>query len=298
MTKGFSKTNIQRKPKKTTKILIITALICCVLGGTLLLVGDWLNSRTLAFGFLFLSLTIAPLLGAIASVIEFGGKRPLAKLLLSVSIFILSMVSIVNARFLIVGLVPYLYMPPAITPKNLDIYKECIELARNHEEYMNLALLRKGWVTLDGTDYLSSFWPSQRKVLLEAFSEDELSKIQELAASLDRIMCPKFQRDGDFILFYKSANCFFPMVLREFYYIFPAGHGVLYSLNSANPNEVDSEFLNGSKPFINISGNWYLSRRLLLSGHRSDSLYSVPKSLVDHSLQIEAIDPNELHEFD
>ncbi|MHC4103882.1 MAG: hypothetical protein ACYSR9_02990, partial [Planctomycetota bacterium] len=244
-------TNVQRKPKKTTKILIITALICFVLGGTLFFLADWLNSKTLAFGFVFLSLTVAPLLGAIASVIEFAGKRPMGKLFLIVLIFILSTISIANARFLIVGVLPYLYMPPAITSKNLDIYKECIELARNHNEYKNLGLLRKGWVTLDGTDYLSSFWPSQRKVLQEVFSEDELSKIKELATSLDRVMCPKFQRDGDFFLFYKSANCFFPMVPREFYYIFPAGHGVLYSLNSANPNEVDSEFLNGSKPFIN-----------------------------------------------
>jgi hypothetical protein len=126
----------------------------------------------------------------------------------------------------------------------------------------------------------------------EAFSKDEKMKMEELSRQLGRIKCHKFQREDDMVLFYRMA-WYSPPLLDNRSFL-PVAPGVLYSLSGKNPNEISSEVLNVSKPFIHITGNWYISRRLNLKGMRLDTLYSVPKSLIDRSLQIDGVEPNDL----
>jgi hypothetical protein len=80
--------------------------------------------------------------------------------------------------------------------------------------------------------------------------------------------------------------------------LLPAAPGVAYSLHGENPNEIDSEVLNAAKPFNRIAYNWYMSRKLILAGSRSERQISIPKALIDHSLRMDGIDPNELQRFD
>ena len=104
--------------------------------------------------------------------------------------------------------------------------------------------------------------------------------------------CVKVEKNSDIVLFYKVNSIF-----QENPFLF-YGHGVAYSLNGEDPNKIESGTLKRHKPFIKISNNWYVSRRLLLGGPRADMLTSIPKALIDHSLKIDGIDPNELHKFD
>jgi hypothetical protein len=138
----------------------------------------------------------------------------------------------------------------------------------------------------------------ERERASKVLSEQEITEMEDLCHQLFRVRCVLFQRDNDFLLFYKMASS--PELLDPgFRYVFvPTSAGVLYSLKGENPNEIDSEVLNDGKPFLKIVGNWYMSRHLILIGPRSDKPVSIPSSLIDHSLRVDRLDPNELHRFD
>jgi hypothetical protein len=195
---------------------------------------------------------------------------------------------------------PIVYTPPAITPENLSVFDKCIEFVQNHDRYRNLTLSRWRWVSISRDEFylLRSSSPGDKTE--EFFSESEITEMEILAKQLHSISCQEFRRDNDIVLFYKTLTpippvpktsdeqlSYLPHAAYAVLRILPSGPGVAYSLNGKNPNEIESEVLNAAKPFIHISGNWYLSRRLMLRGLKSEIPYSIPRSLFDHSLYIE-----------
>jgi len=180
---------------------------------------------------------------------------------------------------------PHIYAPPALIPNNLMVYNECIKFLKNHDEHKNIGLWR-GLLCIDDDMYSPSMY-LQIKGTKESFSENDIYEIKELIKQLFSIRCIGLQRHDEMVLFYKNAN-----------YILPSRHGVLYSLNGESPNEADIKNLDDAKPFIKIIGNWYISRKLCLRGPRVDVQASIPKALIDHSLRIDGIDPNDLTRFD
>ena len=178
-------------------------------------------------------------------------------------------------------ILPYLYSPPAITSSNLRAYMPGVIFLQNHDLYKNFKLSLRDWISL-GDDFNPLFFKDPHSF----FSEEEFDEIRRIREQLYRVKCLRFLRDDNVILFYKNGNR-----------ILPVGPGVLYSLDGKNPNEIDSEVLNTAKPFTKITGNWYMSRKLMLRGPRQDTPTSIPKALFDRSLYIDRIDPNELHKF-
>lgn len=276
---------------------VFLGLIIClftILFVFLMFIVSW--RRLIEFSLLYL-LVLAPLLGLIASIISFQDEGLIGQILTGL-IFIMIIPPMIFGRFFLIRSLPCIYTPPALTFKKLAVYKECIRFVKNHDEHKNLTLLRKGYVSLDGNSFFSETWPRERQMLKEAFSEDEMIRIKELGRALDRIMCPKFQRCGSIVIFYKSANSLVTLVGPELYNFLPQGCGLLYSLNGENPNEIDNEVFNAAKPFIHITGAWYMSRCLMLGGWGSKKSFCTPKSLIDHSLHLDGIDPNELQTLD
>ncbi len=227
-------------------------------------------------------------LAILAIVISFRTKDTTSRVLAIIFIIFLSPLMVVVLHHMLDSALLHIYTPPAITCDNLHIYNECVEFVKDHDEYKSLIVNRWTQILVTTTE------PNQRKHyfynLREArkiFSKDEIATVEHLSKQLQRIKCHKFQRDNNMVLFYRMAGLFPPIA-----------PGVLYALDGENPNEIDSEILNAAKPFNRIAYNWYMSRKLVLSGLRSDIQTSIPKALIDHSLRMDGIDPNELQRFD
>ena len=202
-------------------------------------------------------------------------------LLIKLVLFFLLLLIMVAPVFLNIYL-PYIYSPPALTPKSIEIYNRWIQLIKNHNQYSFRVGLHGG-ITLQNENevlYSNEAW--------KCFSEGERVDIDNLChghyrlESLERVF-----RVSNIVLFYKDGN-----------YIFPKGPGVAYSLNGENPNNIESKIISEAKPFIKITGNWYLSRNLILRESRTDELFSIPKALIDRSMDISRISEEELHRFD
>jgi hypothetical protein len=234
-------------------------------------------------GFLFL-FVIGTVLSIIASVISLRSKNFLRGAIAILLIFFLSILLILFAPYTLQRALSYIYTPPALTSKNVRVYNRCIRFVKSYDEFKNLrwwrGLLYAGVRVYSPHDFLLN-----EKIQKDSFA-DNMDETETLFKQLYIVKCAEFERYDDMVLFYKAI------------YVLPTGPGVLYSLSGKNPNEINSNVLNTAKPFIKINGNWYMSRHLMLRRPRINSLVSIPKSLIDHSLRIDGIDPNELNRFD
>jgi len=240
------------------------------------------------FSILFLFI-VAPVLCIISLAnILFRIKELSARFLAVAAIVCLSIPVAISIPMVLASNLPFIYTPPALTPDNLKVYNECIKFVGNHNEHKNLAFTRRKWLLVSFGD---RFYSLRHLRVKEVFPEHEITGLKTLADQLKSIKCHKFQRDNDVLLFYKMAHYALPFPdLIEYYSSFlPVGPGVLYSLNAENPNEIDSEVLKAAKPFVKSAGHWYISRKLVLRGPRSDIPTSIPKSLIDHSLRTKGL---------
>jgi len=235
-------------------------------------------------GIFFVSLILLILALLLCGYILFRAKTTAYRLVAIVFISFL-VVIMGDSRHFRSFVLSHVYTPRAITPRNVIILNGCIEFVKGHKEFKSI-VLRHGHILIEGKIYLPKDLLYAEKTK-DFFTESNVDILPSLFHQLDSIRFLQFQRECDMVLFYKKANR-----------ILPTHPGVAYSLNGENPNEIEAEALDALKPFTKIVGNWYVSRKLLLRGPRSDIPTSIPKSLIDHSLRIDGIDPNELHKFD
>lgn len=256
----------------------IAAIICLILGAIGFYFGLQLNYLLLLFTSLLLLTIVVPLLGIITTVICFRRKRLKGRCLSILIIFLLTVPLIYMLQLLLSAILPLIYTPPALTSNKLAIYNNCIKFINNHGQYKELFLTCRGEVAPEDEIYMLDSSASMKN-LKKFFSEDEIVEIKQLSEQLDEINCVYFQRKDNLVLFVKRTN-----------YILPSSPGVLYSLDGSNPNEFDDEFLNATKPFVKIKGNWYMSRLLIVRRFfRKTVDIPVPKSLIDHSLKVEGL---------
>ena len=258
--------------------------------------GRLRSTPTFILSFLFLFVAV-PMLVIIVNVISFHTKSLGHRLFSLLIIFVLIMVALIGSRIVIVESLPYLYTSPAITKENLPAYNKFIRFAKNCNSDRTLVVGKGCRVVVNGTFYMlvknNSFeWERARKEL----SEEVVNELKVLCEQLHCVRCAMVKRVNDMLLFFNVSNVSLP----GFSSFLPVSTnpGVLYSLNGEEPNEINDEVLNAFKPFVRITGNWYMSRKLMLAGPRANIPASIPKSLIDHSLKVDGIDPNELHKFD
>jgi hypothetical protein len=285
------------KKRKKARCFFTAAVSFIILGGILFLLNKFLPRPFLFIGFLFMSFLVAPILGITAGIICLPRKNILARFLLIGLIFILIPAFLIIIRMILVVAFPYVYTPSALTPENLTVYNTCIQFAKNHDGDKTLTFGRGAGAVINGHFYILRESNPLRLRVREVLTEQEIAEILNLCHQLFEIRCVLFKRDNDTLLFYKWKISGLPVDPLELTYVIPIGPGVLYSLNGENPNEIESKILNEAKPFIKIAGNWYTSRRLMLAGPRSDIQASIPKSLIDHSLRIEGINPEDLEKL-
>lgn len=281
--------------KKKTNWLVIGVVSSFIFGCILFNLNVHLHLRLpiLSLAFVFFSLVLAPLLGIIACIISLKAKATSAIGYVSSILLIpvLSVLLLVAGRLFIIGLLPHIYTPPALTSKNLAVYNECIQFAKDNNNYKDIEMITRRWIRIDKVLYNVDY------SLKGVFPEQEIPRIINLRRKLMHIKCEKFKRHNDVLIFYKAATSNLLAYPKDILWLFPANPGVVYSLNGDDPNEVDSWVLSEARPFIRITGNWYMSKYLMLTGPRSDLHASIPESLIDHSLRIDGVDPNELSKF-
>jgi hypothetical protein len=243
--------------------------------------------------FLFLPFILAPLIAVIVSVIQLRSKPPCGRAALIILIIFIVGFSVINARTFVILSSPYIYMPLALNKDNLKVYKECIKFVKNHDELKDLVFYMSGVVSGRKVPASKSEVTSTLETIKKVESEPETAAIAE---QLKQIMCSRFERVDDIVIFYKGNQPFIPATEMEIWHIWPSGHGVAYSLSGRDPNQSDDPILVQYKPFIKIYGNWYFSRGLLMGGNGRmyHSIPAIPRTLIDYSLSIKGIDPNEL----
>ena len=245
---------------------------------------------------------VATTLGIAIKINSLRSKTALSKFNAITSVVFRSILLIVLTTIFLQLVLPIVYTPPAITPENLSVFNKCIEFVKDHDHLKNLTLSRVRWVSINEDGFYLLRSSSPRDKTREFFSESEITEMEILAKQLHSISCQRFRRDNDIVLFYRTLTPippvpetpygllpYLPRVAYAILRILPSGPGVAYSLHGKNPNEIDSDELNAAKPLIHIRGNWYQSRRLMLRGLKSEIPYSIPKSLIDHSLRIEGL---------
>jgi hypothetical protein len=266
----------------------IAATISFLLGLVILFLERWIPRPIPIIVFTFLSFLLAPLLCVTWILTSFRRMSIVGKVLGVGLIPFLSVVIFLNVRVFLMGILPYIYCPPALTPDKLPVFNECIAFAQTRNEDKTLGLGIGLWVTVDGNPYkLSKGNSFERNRAEKALTQGEISQMEDLCRKLYGVKCALFRRHGDLLLFYNMTNCVAPMFAPGWSF-FPVSPGVLYSLSGENPNKVNDEFIDSLKPFFKIKGNWYMSRCLVKSPPRYSS-GSIPKALFDHSLRLNGI---------
>jgi hypothetical protein len=275
--------------KRIVKIAIVLfvggAILFRVAGGSFIMLTS-----------LFLPYIAAPILAIIASAIQLRGKPPCGRATHIFLIVFMLGFFLINARTYVIWVSPFIYMPPAITSENIKVYKECIKYVKNHEEMKDLIFYMQGVVSREKVPTTESerisFFETLRRI------EGEPETIAT-AKQLRQIMCARFKRCNDIVIFYKGMSPFLPLTDKEIWHVWPSGHGVAYSLNGQDPNQSDDPILVKYRPYFRIHDNWYFSRGLLMTGdgRQYHLIRAISKTLIDRSSSINSIDTNDLDDF-
>jgi len=156
-----------------------------------------------------------------------------------------------------------LYTPPALTREKAGAYREFIRLVNGHPEYTDVFLNQLGVLR-----------PEPVVGEKMGFTESEATALRHLSGLFREVGCVFAQKGDSYVAFMPDST-----------YILPASPGVVYSLDTRHPNEMDDWFLNRYKPFVQIAGRWYTSRRLISSPYRKIDPSPLPASLIDRSLR-------------
>jgi hypothetical protein len=241
---------------------------------------------------LFFPYIAAPILAIVVSFIQSFDKSTRNR---ATHIFLLVFIFgffLINLRTYVIMASPYIYIPPVFNSENFKVYKECTKYVKNHEEVKNY-IFKTSRLDVREIPHEPNAQKMIRDTLIRISNEHETKNLKQ---QLKQVMCPWFERRDDIVIFYKGSNPFIPMTEKEIWHIWPSGHGVAYSLNGQDPNQSNDPVLGKYKPFIRIRGNWYLSRGLLMvgNGRNYTSISPISKTLIDRSLSLDGIDPNEL----
>ena len=159
----------------------------------------------------------------------------------------------------------YIYTYPVLTSKNLYVFGKCIELMKNNQNIQRIT--HHSLITNDNIFFMDEFSDMEKE-----FTPDEIKNIMSIAGQLNKIRFFKVERHDDFILFYTFSH----------WYGFTK-YGCCYSISGKNPNDIQDNIVAQSKPFTQIDGNWYISKKLA-PRQRTLIRFPIPeKSLFDHS---------------
>lgn len=144
---------------------------------------------------------------------------------------------------IVLNLLPFLYMPPALTAEKKEVYLRVVTYITSIKEKHDLenAMLTQH----DRLEiYRNNKWIDESKVL----SEDEIEQGLRLCAELKKVHCRHAVSEGDMILFYPMVSWFLPHP-----------PGVLHSISGESPDQATQPRVTNVRPFEKLEKNWYSS---------------------------------------
>lgn len=180
-----------------------------------------------------------------------------------------------------IGILPYLYTPPALSEQKIQVYEKVVTFVKKHKIGEKNIVLSYPVIEWNGYSYYV-FMDKEVKKLQPLFSLNDIQQIKALTPILSDVYCDHVEIESNMIMFYSRWR-----------FILPPPAGVLYSLKGTNPNVVGGPIVAKMRPYYRITGKWYASRKLIYRfrrGFHFGSVEPIPKSLVDLTLSTHWLD--------
>jgi hypothetical protein len=171
-------------------------------------------------------------------------------------------------------LIPYVYAAPALSGERLPIYESVLNFVKEHDEFKDFELDEFGRLIVGDRFYMLDSSGAESE-LGKIITNDNVIKLKKIYQGLHQSGCYKAFRASDVVFFMNRPSAYRP---RRF--------GVVYSIDGRNPNDLEEDKIKKYRPFIKITGDWYMSRGLERSYRGLMPIPPPDTSLIDHSLQI------------
>jgi len=169
---------------------------------------------------------------------------------------------------------PFIYTPSALNTEVLSVYKKWVSLARTTDFNWTIILrTSKEAFLITGNDSIF-IGKDQSQLLARYFPEVSYGDLEQLLKDTLDNRCCQITKKEDALYFITRKS-----ILQPF-----CRPGASYSLSGVDiskRNEITS-YIKDAK-FTSIGNGWYISKNLLLGGHRLDLQYTIPQSLFDFS---------------
>ncbi len=169
---------------------------------------------------------------------------------------------------------PFIYTPPALNNEVLSVYYNWVSLARTTDfNWTVLVRTSKEAFLITGNDSIF-IEKDQSQLLSRYFPEVSYGDLEQLLKDTLDNRCCQITKKEDALYFITRKSMLQPFCRP----------GAGYSLNGVDiseRNEITSCIQDVK--FTSIGNGWYISKNLLLGGHRLDLQYTIPESLFDLS---------------
>ena len=189
-------------------------------------------------------------------------------------IYCLGVISICSFVLLLMFAPRYIYTPPALDEQNVDGYFKIISFIESLNSTSGSISFSEN---VNGTFFTLDhiMFHNKESKLKKRIGENKYKEFMELVEFVSNHNISSVRYDENFIAFPKKHLIF-------------ESPGVIFSKNGKDPNKIEEGnrfFI--YRPFEQISGNWYMSRRLHSRfGTRYGYKYPVPSSIFDYSLSV------------
>jgi hypothetical protein len=172
-----------------------------------------------------------------------------------------------------------IYTPMAINTNTLPVFQAWINFARlsAYDWEVRLRHPNDSYIRINETN-IELGKADSKNILEKYFPADQISKIDWLVEYSYKNSYYRIVRKGNKIYFVSYKRL-----------LFPCRAGVGYSLDGTSfETEHVNEYIDNAI-FSNITGQWYYSKNMVLSGRRVDIPYTIPFSVFDYSKSTECI---------
>jgi|GEM_PF-2822642 len=159
---------------------------------------------------------------------------------------------------------PFIYTPPALNTEVLSVYKQWVSLARTTDfNWTVLVRTSKEAFLITGNDSIF-IGNDQSQLLSRYFPEVSYGELEQLLKDTLDNRCCQITKKEDALYFITRKS-----ILQPF-----CRPGAIYSLSGVDiskRNEITSYIKDAN--FTSIGSGWYISKNLVLGGHRLDLQY-------------------------
>lgn len=170
---------------------------------------------------------------------------------------------------------PWIYTPPALTEYRLVVFSEAVRLVEKYPEKMeDTTVFSRPEIAKNDENFPYYGDKEAERRIRDYYGDELLEELKAFRIKLFKVRCNRMLCRQGFIYFFTQATHFLP-----------DRPGVAYSLVGADPNDYILSPKNQLHVFVNLIGNWYMSRLLYVRNVRHNNS-PIPYSIFDFSQQL------------